>query len=443
MDNSRELEGWRLRYHDLQLRYNEAVSEFQDRISTLKAQLAAASSFGVIVPPDTAHRIADLESQLARSHPDFQVARDRQSSLASELRESATSHRPPQAKVDHATAAIGRKTRRFRTLRENYERRLRIADSTIATNSTELDRLQDRVLTLDRGLQRASQHVCMATSQRDQARIERATRDRVSAARDTVARLEKRINQVEKSQKSLKYLEAALAALQQERDSLAVQGDELFGQLGERFMEKLSNITSLLPSTLGHKRARSEPDYPAPPARVPKAARSTPGPFPAGALSEGPTSRSSIEVLSAVAADQKAEGSVLSPSFAGFPDHPPRSTRSTTQDGSGGVSSLPAESESCVLSNGGESSSGKSSYTRVFDSDATGSDSGSPELSRARDQFGMSSGPLSDAELADLPRTTVLRSEWIPGYRDRRSFPSHNIVLWWMNWWPRPLWRTI
>ncbi|ETP13661.1 hypothetical protein F441_11252 [Phytophthora nicotianae CJ01A1] len=67
-----------LRYHDLQLRYNEAVSEFQDRISTLEAQLAAASSFGVIVPPDTARRLANLASQLARSHSDLQVARDRQ-----------------------------------------------------------------------------------------------------------------------------------------------------------------------------------------------------------------------------------------------------------------------------------------------------------------------------------------------------------------------------
>ncbi|ETK70754.1 hypothetical protein L915_21920 [Phytophthora nicotianae] len=47
LDNSRELEACRLRYRDLKLRYNEAVSEFHDRISTLEAQLAAASSFGV------------------------------------------------------------------------------------------------------------------------------------------------------------------------------------------------------------------------------------------------------------------------------------------------------------------------------------------------------------------------------------------------------------
>ncbi|ETP52171.1 hypothetical protein F442_02777 [Phytophthora nicotianae P10297] len=74
MDNSRELEACRLRYHDLQLRYNEAVSEFQDRVSTLEAQLAATSSFGVIVPPDAARRKADLESQLAQSQSDLQVA---------------------------------------------------------------------------------------------------------------------------------------------------------------------------------------------------------------------------------------------------------------------------------------------------------------------------------------------------------------------------------
>ncbi|ETL88847.1 hypothetical protein L917_12124, partial [Phytophthora nicotianae] len=44
LDNSRELEACRLWYRDLKFRYNEAVSEFHDRISTLEAQLAAASS---------------------------------------------------------------------------------------------------------------------------------------------------------------------------------------------------------------------------------------------------------------------------------------------------------------------------------------------------------------------------------------------------------------
>ncbi|ETL86138.1 hypothetical protein L917_14416, partial [Phytophthora nicotianae] len=51
LDISRELEACRLRYHDLQLRYNEAVSEFQDWISSLEAQLAAASSFSLIARP--------------------------------------------------------------------------------------------------------------------------------------------------------------------------------------------------------------------------------------------------------------------------------------------------------------------------------------------------------------------------------------------------------
>ncbi|ETL91382.1 hypothetical protein L917_10066 [Phytophthora nicotianae] len=41
----------------------------------------------------------------------------------------------------------------------------------------------------------------------------------------------------------------------------------------------------------------------------------------------------------------------------------------------------------------------------------------------------MPSGPLSDTELAALP-STVPGSEWLPGYRDRRSFRSHDIVPW-------------
>ncbi|ETL33683.1 hypothetical protein L916_13916 [Phytophthora nicotianae] len=248
LDNSRELEACRLRYHDLQLRYDEAVSEFQDRISTLEAQQAAASSFGVIVPPDTARRLTDLGSQLARSHSDLLVARDRQSSLASELRESATSHKAAQAEVDRLEAVIERKTRRFRTMRENYERRLKVADNTIATHSAELDRLRPKIRC----------HLL----------------------------------------RSLAFLIILLVLL------------------------------------------------------------------------DRPTNRSSS-----------------------------------------GASSSPAASESGALSDCGESSSGKSSSTRVFDSDTAGSDSGSPELSRARDQFGMPSGHLSDAEL-HLPR-----------FPDRSGFP--------------------
>ncbi|ETK70770.1 hypothetical protein L915_21904, partial [Phytophthora nicotianae] len=290
LDNSRELEACRLRYHDLQLRYREAVSEFQDRISTLEAQLATASFFGVIVPPDTARRIADLESQLERSQYDLKVERDRQSSLASEHRESATSHKAAQAEVNRLKAAIERKPRRFRTLRDNYERRLKVADNTIATHSAELDRLQD--------------------------------------------------------QKSRQDLEFALAALQQERGGLVVQRDELLGQLRELFMEvtdlraerdqaqeRLSSIASLLPSTLGHKRARSQSDFPAQSARVSKVARSTSGPFTGGALSQGPASTASIEVLSVVAASQKSERLASSPPFTGPPDHISRSARSTAKGG--------------------------------------------------------------------------------------------------------------
>ncbi|ETP27897.1 hypothetical protein F442_22819 [Phytophthora nicotianae P10297] len=419
-DNSHELEACRLRYRDLKIRYDEAVSEVQDRICSLEAPLAAASSFGVIVPPDTARRIADLESQLARSQSDLQVARDRQSALASELRESATSHKAAQAEIARLEAAIKRKTGRLRTLNNNYERRLRVADTTTATHTAELGRLQDRVSTLDRDLQKASQRAQAAISQRDQARAAHiATQDRVSAALDTIARLEKRINQVEKSQKSRQDFESAIAKLQQEKDALAVQRDELLGQLGERFMEvtdlraerdqaqdRLSSIASLLPSALGHKRTRSEFESPTQSARVSKAARSTSSLPQAGTSSHAPVSWSSIELLSTAAVGQKATKPVSSPLSAGPPGHPPRSVRSAAKSGRGSASSPPAASAANVYSDGDESSSGESNSTHVFDSDAAGSDSGSPESSRAKNEFGMPSGPLSDTELSALQPTT-------------------------------------
>ncbi|ETL43905.1 hypothetical protein L916_05682, partial [Phytophthora nicotianae] len=444
LDNSHELEACRLRYRDLKIRYDEAVSEFQDRIRTLKAQLAAASSFGVIVPPDTARRIADLESQLARSQSDLRVARDRQSALVSELRESATSRKTAQAEVARLEAAVEQKVRRLRTLRDNYERRLRVTDTTIATHTAELGRLQDRVSTLDRGPQQASQRARAAISPRDQAKAAQiATQDRVSAARDTIARLEKRINQVEKSQKSRQDLELALATLQQERDSLVVQRDELLGQIGERFMEvtdllaerdqaqeSLSRIASLLPSVPSHKHARSESEFPAQSARVSKAARLASGPSQTGASSHAPASRSSIELLSTAAVCQKATKPVSSPSSAGPPGHLHRSVRSAAKSGSGGASSPPAASEAGAHSDGGESSSREYGSACVCDSDAAGKDSSSPESIRAKNEFGMPSSPLSDAELAALQPTTVPRSEWVPGYRDRRSFRGHDIVPW-------------
>ncbi|ETO58984.1 hypothetical protein F444_22638 [Phytophthora nicotianae P1976] len=442
LDNSRELEACRLRYRDLKLRYNEAVSEFHDRISTLEAQLAAASSFGVIIPPDTARRIADLESQLARSQSDLQVARERQSALASELRESATSHKAAQAEVTRLEAAIKRKNCRLRTLHANYERRLRVADTTIATHTAELGRLQDRVSTLDRDLQKTSQRAQAAISQRDQARAAHiATREyclhtyfrrRTNLYLVSQTIVFPRLETLSPGWKSgltksrdlrSRVRISSLRSLRFSRRKMLWQFKEMrcsvsfasvswraptYGLNGTR----LSNIASLLPSAPSHKRARSESECPTQSTRVSKAARSS--------SRHAPASRPSIELVSAVAAGQKAEGLVLSPSSAGPPDHLPRSVRSTAKGGRGDVSSSLA-SEAGALRDGGESPSGESGSTHVFDSDATGSDSGSPESSRAKNEFGKPPGLLSDADLAAF----FCRLQRFP---DRSGFPVIAIV---------------
>ncbi|ETO99609.1 hypothetical protein F441_22973 [Phytophthora nicotianae CJ01A1] len=404
-------------------------SSVHDRISILEAQLAIASSFGVIVPPDTARRIADLESQLARSQSDLQVARDRQSALVLELRESAMSHKAAQAEVVRLEAAIEHKTCRLRILRVNYERRLRVADTTIATHSTELNRLQDRVSTLDRDLQKASQRAQAAISQRDQARAERRIvsqrleilspgwKNGLIKSRSLRSRV--RIS----NSRSPRFGRREIVWWSKQMNCLASSGERIMEVTDlraeqDQAQERLFSIASLLPSAPSHKRARSESESPAQSARVSKAARSTSGHFPAGLLSQGPASKSPIEVLSAVAADQKSEGPASSPPFAGPPDHLPRSTRSTAKGGSGGASSSPVASDAGAHFDGGESSSGISGSTRVFDSDAAGSDS-SPKLSRAIGRRASES--------------TAYRSSPIgvdSCYRDRRSFRSHDIVPW-------------
>ncbi|ETL93998.1 hypothetical protein L917_07968, partial [Phytophthora nicotianae] len=212
-----------------------------------------------------------------------------------------------------------------------------------------------------------------------------------------------------------------------ERDALAVQRDELLGQLGERFMEitdlraerdqaqeKLFNIASLLPSAPGHKRARYESESPIPSARGSKAARLTSSSSPASVSSRVPAFGSSIEVLSAVAAGRTAERSASSHSSAGPPGHLPGSVRSATKIGGRGASSSPAAPEADVHSDGDKSSSGESGSTHVFDSDTAGSDGGTPRSSGAKNEFGMPSGPLSNAKLAALQPTTVPRSWLIP-----------------------------
>ncbi|ETO99538.1 hypothetical protein F441_23047 [Phytophthora nicotianae CJ01A1] len=219
--------------------------------------------------------------------------------------------------------------------------------------------------------------------------------------------------------------------------------NSLLGQLGERFMEVadlraerdqaqdwLSSVASLLPSALGHKQTRSESESPTQSARVAKAARSTSSLPQAGTSSHAPVSRSSIELLSTAAVGQITTKPVSSPSSAGPPGPPSRSVRSAAKSGSGSASSPSAASAANVHSDGDESSSGESGSTHVFDSDAAGNDSGSPKSSGAKNEFGMPSGPLSDAKLAALQPTTVPRSEWIPGFRDRRSFRGHDIVPW-------------
>ncbi|ETP33108.1 hypothetical protein F442_18302 [Phytophthora nicotianae P10297] len=177
---------------------------------------------------------------------------------------------------------------------------------------------------------------------------------------------------------------------------------------------KLSSIASLLPSAPGHKRTRSESESPTPSARTSNAARSTSSLSQASAPGLAPVSTSPIELLSTAAAGQRATRSMSSSSSAGPPGHlhrSVRSVRSAAKSGGGGASSLPVASEAVVHSGSDESSSGASGSTRVFDSDVAGNDSGSPDSSCAKNEFGMPSGPLSDAELAALPPTTVPRSE--------------------------------
>ncbi|ETO58758.1 hypothetical protein F444_22860 [Phytophthora nicotianae P1976] len=198
----------------------------------------------------------------------------------------------------------------------------------------------------------------------------------------------------------------------------------------DQAQERLSNIASLLPSAPGHKRARSESESPTLCARVSKAARSTSSLSQTSASGHAPVSTSPIELLSTAAAGQRATRSMSSSSSAGPPGPLHRSVRSAGKSGGRDASSLPAASEAIVHSDSGESSSGASSSTHVFDSDAAGNDSGSPDSSRTKNEFGMPSGTLSDAELGALQPTTVPRSEWIPGYRDRRSFRGHDIVPW-------------
>ncbi|KAG6964979.1 hypothetical protein JG688_00007459 [Phytophthora aleatoria] len=71
-ENSREIKAVRLRHRNLQIRYNEAVEDFQNRIAGLEARLAAATSAGNVgaASPDASRRLIIMEACLAQPRSD-------------------------------------------------------------------------------------------------------------------------------------------------------------------------------------------------------------------------------------------------------------------------------------------------------------------------------------------------------------------------------------
>ncbi|KAG2782630.1 hypothetical protein PC129_g14545 [Phytophthora cactorum] len=67
-DSSLEIETVHLRHRNLQIQYNEAVEDSQNRITGLETQLMAATSIGIVgvASPDASHRLLAMEALLAQ-----------------------------------------------------------------------------------------------------------------------------------------------------------------------------------------------------------------------------------------------------------------------------------------------------------------------------------------------------------------------------------------
>ncbi|KAG2993628.1 hypothetical protein PC118_g3934 [Phytophthora cactorum] len=81
-ENSREIKAVRLRHCNLQIQYNEAVEDFQNRIPGLEARLAAATSAGNVgaASPGASRRLIIMEACLAQPRSDRDKAVHHQTS---------------------------------------------------------------------------------------------------------------------------------------------------------------------------------------------------------------------------------------------------------------------------------------------------------------------------------------------------------------------------
>ncbi|KAG3087765.1 hypothetical protein PI124_g14916 [Phytophthora idaei] len=91
--NSLEIETVHLRRRNLQIQYNEAVEDSQNRITGLETQLVAATSVGNVgvASPDASRRLLAMEALLAQDRSDRDMAVADRQLTESKLRDSDSS----------------------------------------------------------------------------------------------------------------------------------------------------------------------------------------------------------------------------------------------------------------------------------------------------------------------------------------------------------------
>ncbi|KAE9219699.1 hypothetical protein PF004_g13533 [Phytophthora fragariae] len=194
---------------------SDEAAWFLARIDDLQTQLTAARSVSASSPSAaTDRRISALEMKLR------QVCIDRDAALcnAKESDEAARAWEASSAALEAATAKLRRQVEaqevKSSDLHEQPRRQARSSQQQLDCPHEERDRLQSRVDLAEAKLKKVAAVLQKRTQDRDRAAAALHSNEKlVGAARSSIARLERRVNDLEVGRQELQHLEAANAVL--------------------------------------------------------------------------------------------------------------------------------------------------------------------------------------------------------------------------------------
>ncbi|KAE9299644.1 hypothetical protein PR003_g22942 [Phytophthora rubi] len=467
-DNTQELQNAREMLQVAQKVQSDEAAWFLARIDDLQTQLTAARSVSASSPSAaTDRRISALEMKLR------QVCIDRDAALcnAKASDEAARAWEASSAALEAASAKLRRQVEaqevKSSDLHEQLRRQARNSQQQLDCPHEERDRLQSRVDLAEAKLKKVAAVLQKRTQDRDRAAAALHSNEKlVGAARSSIARLERRVNDLEVGRQELQHLEAAnavlttdLAAAQQRCSDLdAARAKAVADYTAIR--DRIAGLMTFVQT--GTSRSRSASPVNPPPKRKrghsPSTSRSSPArgrirrhspdevsPPPPPGLQNRSRARSRGQGVPSTSDDDTDDDGpimqALSKSRAAERRRrqSPDATRHASPRSSATASGRGSPTHPIELTSPDHSDHedpefvGPAANTSDRGGGGHHSDDGSStrSVSSPRSQASVSTGGLLSATaLAALPATRAPRDQWIPGYADRRNFVVADVAPW-------------